>query len=324
MRYLFLALAAGIAVLGGSGPLYAQEYPTRTVKIVVPYPPAGTTDILARLVAQKLSEALKQQFIVENKAGASGNLGSEQVARAAADGHMLLMGTAGNMTLNPAVQASMPFDPVADFKAVTLVAEVPNLMVVNPAVPAKTVAEFIAWAKGRPKNVFFATTSAGNSPHMSGELFNLATGTEMIAVHYKGSGPALQDLVAGQGVQVMFDNMPSVIGHVRSGALRPLAVTTPKRSATLPDMPTLDEAGLKGYEVTAWFGLFAPAKTPPAVIEKLHKAIGEGMRHPDMQKRMAELGAAPVLNTPDVFAARVVAEIARWKDVAAKAKVKLD
>lgn len=318
------ALAAICAALFCPHADAQTDYPAKPVKIIVPYPPAGTTDILARLLATKLTERLKQSFVVENKAGAAGNLGTEQVARAAPDGYTLLMGTAGNMTLNPATHVSMPLDPVKDFQAISLVAEVPNLMVVHPSVPAKTVQEFVAWAKTKPKDVFFATTGAGNTPHMSGELFNLAIGTELVPVHYKGSGPALQDLTANQGVQVMWDNLPSVIGHVRSGALRPLAVTTVKRSPALGDTPTLAESGLAGYEVTAWFGVFAPTKTPRPIIDKLHQEIVTGMAEPDMQTKMSELGALPVLNTPEVFQKRVADEIGKWKGVAKQANVKVE
>ena len=323
-----LALGICSAVLGlaapVSAPALAQDYPTKPVKIIVPYPPAGTTDILARMVAQKLTESLKQQFIVENKPGAFGNLGSEQVARSAPDGYTLVMGTAGNMTVNPATNAAMPLDVVKDLAPVTMVAQVSNVMVVHPSVPAKTVPEFIAWVKSKPKQVFYASSSPANTPHMSGELFNIAANLDMTAVHYKGSGPALQDLVAGQGVQVMFDNMPSVVGHIQSGALRALAVTAAKRSPTLPDLPTVDEAGLKGYAVVSWFGLLAPAKTPAAIIDKLQKEVAAAMKEPETAKKLVEMGAEAVLNTPAEFGKRMVNEIEMWKGVAKTANIRIE
>ena len=314
-----LALAGPLAVNAG-----AQDYPTKPVKIVVPYPPGGTTDILARLIAAKLSESLKHQFIVENKPGAGGNLGSEAVSRAAPDGHTLVMGTAGNMTVNPATNASMPLDVVKDLAPIIMVAQVSNVLAVHPSVPAKTVPEFIAWVKSKPKQVFYASSGPANTPHMSGELFNIAAGIDMTVVHYKGSGPALQDLLAGQGVQVMFDNMPSIIGHIQSGLLRGIAVTAAKRSATMPDLPTVDEAGLKGYAVVSWFGLLAPAKTPKAIIDKLNGEVTVAMSGPEMAKKLLEMGAEPVLNKPDEFSKRMVGEIEMWRDVAKKANIVID
>ena len=326
LRSCLLAVSGALLALAcqPSGIAVAQDYPTKPVRIIVPYPPGGTTDILARLISAKLSESLKQQFIVENKPGAGGNLGTEAVARAAPDGHTLVMGTAGNMTVNPATNASMPVDVVKDLAPIIMVAQVSNVLAVHPSVPAKTVPEFIAWVKSKPKQVFYASSGAANTPHMSGELFNIAAGLDMTAVHYKGSGPALQDLLAGQGVLVMFDNMPSVIGHIQSGALRGIAVTAAKRSATMPDLPTVDEAGLKGYAVVSWFGLLAPAKTPAAIIDKLNKEVVTAMSGPAMAKQLLEMGAEPVLNNPIEFSARMAAEIEMWRGVAAKANIKIE
>ncbi len=316
----FVVMTAGLAVTAA----LAQDYPTKPVKIIVPYPPAGTTDILARLIAAKLTVSLKQQFIVENKPGAGGNLGNEVVAHAAPDGHTLVMSTAGNMTINPATYANMPVDVLKDFAPITMVAQVSNVLAVHPGVPAKNVAEFIAWVKSRPKQVFFATSSPANTPHMSGELFNIAAGTDMTPVHYKGSGPALQDLVAGQGVQAMFDNMPSVLPLIQAGTLRGLAVTAAKRSPTMPELPTIDESGLKGYAVVSWFGLFAPAKTPAAVIDKLHKEVVASMSEPETTKKLVEIGTEPVLNTPEEFGKRVASEIEMWRAVAKKANIRIE
>jgi tripartite-type tricarboxylate transporter receptor subunit TctC len=222
------------------------------------------------------------------------------------------MGTAGNMTINPSIYQTIKFDPVKDFAPVSLIAAVPNLMVVHPSVPAKTVGEFIEWAKKNAGKVNFASSGVGNSPHMTGELFKLATGLSMVHVPYRGSGPALTDLVGGQGVQVMFDNMPSAIGHARSGALRALAVTSPRRSPSAPDIPTLQEAGLADFDVQGWFGLFAPAGTPQAIVDKLHEASQFALKDPETRRKLEELGAEVIGNRPDEFGKIVASEVQRW------------
>ncbi len=317
-----LLIAAISSTVLASGAIAAEDkFPTRPIKIIVGYAPGGTTDIIARLVAPRMAEHLGQTVIVENRPGAGGNLGAELAARAEPDGHTLQMGTAGNMTVNPSIYANMKFDPVRDFTPISLIAAVPNMMVINPQVPAKTVAEFIAWAKERPDRVFFASSGIGNTPHMTGELFNLTSGLSLVHVPYKGSGPALTELIGGQTAHVMFDNMPSAISHVRSGALRALATTGPKRSPAMPDLPTLQEAGLKDFDVQGWFGLFAPARTPPAVIEKLHAAVLAALAHPETRKSLDTLGAEVVGNTPAEFGELVATEVKRWAEVVKAARI---
>ncbi|GGG41775.1 hypothetical protein GCM10010964_31620 [Caldovatus sediminis] len=326
MRITRRALAAAI----GSLPIAARaqqgtaNWPTRPIRIVVGYPPGGTTDILARLLAERLHPALGQPVVVENRSGAAGNIGAEAVAKSPPDGHTLQMGTAGNMTINPSVYANMPIDTVRDFQAISMVAQVPNVMVVHPSVPARTVREFIDWAKARPGQVFFGSSGTGNSPHLSGELFAQRAGLQLVHVPYRGSGPALAALVAAQGVQVMWDNLPSAIGHIRDGRLRALAVTGPQRAVALPDLPTMREAGLPDYEVVAWFGLFAPAGTPRPIVDRLHRETVAALRTAEMRERIIQLGAEPVGNTPEEFAAIVVRDIEKWRPVVRAAGVRVE
>lgn len=321
------ALVAGLMLSTLAPASFAQaadaEFPKRPLKIIVGYAPGGTTDIIARLIAPGMSESLGQPVIIENRPGAAGNLGAALVAAAPADGYTLMMGTAGNMTVNPWVY-DLKFDTVRDFAPISLVAAVPNIMVVNPAVPAKTVQEFIAWARTQPGKVFFASSGTGNTPHMTGELFNLKTGLKLLHVPYKGSGPALIDLIGGQGVQLSFDNMPSAIGHVRSGALRALATTGPKRSPTMPDLPTLQESGLKDFDVQGWFGMFAPAKTPTPIVAKLHQAVLAAIHKPATRKSLEELGAVIVGNDPATFHKLVETETKTWGEVVKAAEIKLN
>jgi tripartite-type tricarboxylate transporter receptor subunit TctC len=326
MRITRRALAATI----GGLPIAARaqqgtaNWPTRPIRIVVGYPPGGTTDILARLLAERLHPALGQPVVVENRSGAAGNIGAEAVAKSPPDGHTLQMGTAGNMTINPSVYANMPVDTVRDFQAISMVAQVPNVMVVHPSVPARTVREFIDWAKARPGQVFFGSSGTGNSPHLSGELFAQQAGLQLVHVPYRGSGPALAALVAAQGVQVMWDNLPSAIGHIRDGRLRALAVTGPQRAVALPDLPTMREAGLPDYEVVAWFGLFAPAGTPRPIVDRLHRETVAALRTAEMRERIIQLGAEPVGNTPEEFAAIVVRDIEKWRPVVRAAGVRVE
>lgn len=320
-NYLLTSLVFIIGILL-SAPSYSQSnYPNRPIKIIVGYAPGGTTDIIARIIAERFTVSMGQPVFVENIPGAGGNLGAAAVARAAPDGYTLQLGTMGNMTINPSVYKTMPVNTIKDFQAVSNIAVVPNIMVVNPSVPAKNVKEFIAWAKSKPGEVFFASSGTGNSPHMTGELFNIATGLNMTHVPYKGSGPALTDLIAGQGVQVSFDNMPSAINFVRNGNLKALAVTSANRAPAEPNLPTIKESGYPDFVVEAWFGLFAPAGTPKAIIDKLNSEVASALKNPDILKRLTELGAQPAWNTPEDYQKLVESDNKKWAEVAKKAKV---
>ncbi|AMG89736.1 MULTISPECIES: Bug family tripartite tricarboxylate transporter substrate binding protein [Bordetella] len=313
-------LAALLALAGASGAM-AAGYPAQPIRLIVPYAAGGTTDLIARLVGQHMGTKLGQPVIVENKAGAGGNIGTEQVSRATPDGYTLLLGTAGNMTVNQAIYKDMAFDPNKDFQPISLIATLPNLMVVNKAVPAQTTKEFVAWAKENPKTVFFASSGVGSTTHLTGELFNMATGLHMEHVPYKGSGPALIDLVGGTGPVVMFDNMPSAIALVRDGSLRALAVTGPDRESSAKDIPTVKESGYPDFDVVTWFGLFAPAGTPADVVQKLNKTVQEVVHSPQVSKRLSELGATPKTNSPQEYATIMKDDTAKWAKVVKTANI---
>jgi tripartite-type tricarboxylate transporter receptor subunit TctC len=306
-----LALAAAAAL-----PLaaQAQAYPNKPVTIVVPFAAGGTTDILARVVAQALNKELGQSVVVDNRAGAGGNIGAAYAAKAPADGYTLFMGTVGTHAINQSLYKKLAFDPIKDFAPLTRVAMVPNLLVANPGKPYKNVKELIAYAKSHPGQVNFGSSGSGSSIHLSGELFNSLAKVDMVHVPYKGSAPAVTDLIAGQ-IDIMFDNMPSAIQHVRSGRLRPLAVTTAKRSPELPEVPTIAEAGVPGYEATSWFGMFAPASTPAPVVAKLNAALVKVLADPEVKKKLAEQGAEPYGEKPEQFAEFIRKETAKWSKV---------
>ncbi|MGE8375000.1 MAG: Bug family tripartite tricarboxylate transporter substrate binding protein [Diaphorobacter nitroreducens] len=302
--------AAGALPLGA----LAQNFPTKPITMIVPFSAGGTTDILARIVGQGLTTELGQSVVVDNKPGAGGNIGGSLAAKAAADGYTLFMGTVGTHAINQSLYKKMPFDPVKDFAPLSRVATVPNLLVAHPSQPFKTVKELIAYAKANPGKITFGSPGSGASPHVSGELFKSMTGTDLLHIPYKGSAPAMTDLLGGQ-TSVMFDNMPSAIQHVRSGKLRPIAVTTAKRSPELPDVPTIAEAGVPGYEATSWFGMFAPAGTPKPVLDKLHAALIKVLNQADVKKKIAEQGGDVVAETPAQFAAFIQAESVKWGKV---------
>lgn len=299
------------------------EYPDKPVKIIVPYPPGGTTDILARVIAQRLSERLKQSFIVENRAGASGAIGTQAVANSPADGYTLCMGTIGTHGINSALLKNLPYDAVKDFAPITIVGITPNVLTVHPSVPAKNLQELLALARAKPGSLNFGSTSPSGSPRMAGELFKTMANIDIAHIPYKGAGPMLIDLV-GEQIQMGFDNMPSSIGHIRSGKLRAIAVTTTKRWPGAPDVPTMAESGLPGYEVSAWFGLLAPASTPKPVVDLLYKNIGDILKQPDMVKQLFELGAEPGGNTPEAFARYIAADVEKWTRVVAATGVKVE
>ena len=316
------AVVLGAGLLGGTSAL-AQAYPTKPVTIIVPFAAGGTTDILARIIGQALTAELGQSVVVDNRAGAGGNIGGQAAAKATPDGHTLFMGTVGTHAINASLYKKMPFDPVKDFAPLTRVANVPNLLVANPAQPYKSVKDLIAYAKANPGKVNFGSSGNGSSIHLSGELFKSQAKVDMQHVPYKGSAPAVTDLLGNQ-IGIMFDNMPSAIQHVRSGKLVPLAVTTAKRSPELPNVPTIAEAGVPGYEATSWFGMFAPAGTPAPVLAKLNAAIVKVLAQPDVKKKINEQGAEVYSETPEQFAAFIQAESVKWGKVVKESGASLD
>jgi tripartite-type tricarboxylate transporter receptor subunit TctC len=308
----------GLSTAASIGSVSAADYPTRPVKWVVGYPPGGATDIIARLIGQRLSEKLGQQFVIENKPGAGNNIATESVINAEPDGYTVLLVNPANY-INATLYANLKFNLVRDIAPVASFNRVPNVMTVNKDVAAKNVAEFIAYAKANPGKVNMASSGNGTSVHLSGEMFMAMTGVKMQHVPYRGAAPAITDMLGGQ-VQVIFDNMPSIIQHVRSGSLRALAVTTAEPSAQLPDVPTV-AATVPGYEASALFGMGAPKNTPKEIITKLNAEINAILAEPDMKKRLVELGGEPLIQTPEKFGADIVAETEKWRKVIEEAKV---
>jgi tripartite-type tricarboxylate transporter receptor subunit TctC len=300
---------------------FAADYPARPVRFLVGYPPGGATDILARLIGQRLSEKLGQQFVVENKPGAGNNIGTEAAINAEPDGYTVLLVNPANF-INATLYANLKFNFVRDVAPVASFNRVPNVMTVNKDVPAKNVAEFIEYVKANPGKVNMASSGNGTSVHLSGEMFMAMTGTKMQHVPYRGAAPAITDMLGGQ-VQVIFDNMPSIIQHIRAGSLRALGVTTAERSPQLPDVQAIGET-VKGYEASALFGMGAPKNTPKEIIAKLNADINAVMAEPEMTKRLVELGGAPRIQSPEAFGAEIVAETEKWKKVVEFAGLKVE
>jgi tripartite-type tricarboxylate transporter receptor subunit TctC len=300
---------------------YALDYPTRPVHWVVGYPAGGTTDIIARLVGQWLSERLGQQFIIENKPGAGNNIGTQAVINAPPDGYTVLLVNPAN-AINATLYQKLPFNFLRDTAPVGGIMRVPNVMEVNPAVPAKTVAEFITYAKANPGKINWASSGNGTSVHLSGELFKIMTGVDLTHVPYRGAAPALTDLISGT-VHVMFDNMPSSLPHIKAGTLRALAVTTAQRSGVLPDVPTVSET-VPGYEASAFFGMAVPKGTPPEIIEKLNQEINAGLQNEKVKARLADLGGSLIPGTPQEFGKVVADETEKWANVIKTGNVPLE
>ncbi|MDR6765581.1 tripartite-type tricarboxylate transporter receptor subunit TctC [Acidovorax delafieldii] len=335
-RRQVMALAASTVALACAAALLptmarAQgAWPTKPVRIVVPFAPGGTTDILARAMAPELSKAFGQQFIVDNRAGAGGNVGAELVAKSPGDGYTLLMGTVGTHGINRALYAKLPYDPIKDFVPITLVAAVPNVMVMNAdkakAQGIHNVQDFIRVAKANPGKMNMASSGNGTSIHLAGELFKSMTGTFMLHLPYRGSGPALMDMVAGNA-DVMFDNLPSSMAQIKAGKLTALAVTSSERSGALPDVPTVEQAGgptLKGYEASSWFGLLAPAGTPPDIVNRIQQEVAKSLATPAMKERLLAQGAIPGGNTPAEFAKHIDNEHKKWAQVVKTSGAKVD
>jgi tripartite-type tricarboxylate transporter receptor subunit TctC len=329
VRRTFMAAAACAVFFVTAGSAFAQPaWPTKPVKIVVPFAPGGTTDILARAMAPELSRAFGQPFIVENRAGAGGNVGAEAVAKSPADGYTLLMGTVGTHGINKALYAKLPYDPQKDFAPITLVAGVPNVMVMNAerakALGINTVADFIKYAKANPGKLSMASSGNGTSIHLAGELFKSRTGIFMTHIPYRGSGPALLDLMGGS-TDVMFDNLPSALPQIKAGKLKAFAVTSAERSAAVPDLPTIAEAaGLKGFEASSWFGLLAPAGTPPDIVNRIQQETAKALASPAVKEKLLAQGAIPGGNMPQDFAKMIDAEHIKWAAVVKASGAKVD
>jgi tripartite-type tricarboxylate transporter receptor subunit TctC len=318
-------LSFAIAIFGLAGAVQAQanDYPAKPIRLVVPAAPGGGADFLARIVGVKLGELVGQSVVVENRAGASGTIAADGTAKSPGDGYTVLMGQSTSIVIAPQLYPKLPYDTLRDLKPVTLVAEVPNVMVVHPSVPANTVKELIALAKAKPEMLNFGSSGNGAPSHLAGEMFKSATGTRLVHVPYKGAGPAVNALLAGE-IQVMFAPIVAVLPQVKAGRLRALGVTSAKRSAAAPDLPTLAETGLTGYEISSWFGLFVPASTPAAVVDKLFKDTSRVLKSPDVIERFAKEGAEPVGSTPAEFNNYVRTEFVKYNKVIKDNGIKAD
>jgi tripartite-type tricarboxylate transporter receptor subunit TctC len=292
----------------------AAEFPSKPIRILVGGATGGGVDITARILAKSLSESMRQQCVVENRAGASGNIASELVAKAAPDGYTLLMGTIAPLAINPSLYANLTFDPARDFAPLSRAADSTNVLVVHPSLPARSVKELIAIAKARPGQLLFGSAQTGSAGHLAGELFNTAANVKTVHVPYKGGAPAMIDLISGQ-LQMIFATIITAAPQIKSGRVRALAVTTAKRSAAMPELPTMDEAGLRGFEVNNWYGLVAPAKTPPDIVKLLNREIVNALSQPDVRDVMLKQGLDPAPSTPEEFGAYIRSEIAKWRKV---------
>ena len=316
-----IALAFLVASVAAAA-AQAQTWPSKPVRYVVPFPPAGATDILARIIAERISGPLGQPIVVENRPGAAGNVGTEIVARSPADGYTILQATAAQ-AISETLYTKRTFSFENDLAATAMIARMPNVMVVNPSVPAKSVAEFIALAKSKPGKLNFAASGSGTSLHMAGEMFKMMTGVDIVFIPYKGSGPALADLMGGQ-VDLMFDNLTAAIGHIRSGKLRALAVTTSTRYPELPDLPTMQEAGIPGYEVTAWFGIMLPKGAPKDIVLRINGEVNKALVQADMKERLLQQGAIATAWTPEQFGSFIHDEVVKWAKVVKASGAKVE
>jgi tripartite-type tricarboxylate transporter receptor subunit TctC len=310
---------------------FAQAYPTKPIRFIVPYPPGGPLDTVARLLADKMKDGLGQPVIVDNKPGAGGNIGADAAAKSAPDGYTIVMGAVATHAINPTLFPKMPYDPVRDFSPISLVASVPNVLVLNPDLASKSgiasVKDLVAYAKSHPGKLNYASGGNGSAGHLAGELFKMMTRTSIVHIPYNGAAPAQLGLLAGQ-TDLMFDNLASASAHIRSGKLKALAVTTTKRAAALPDLPTLAEAGnatgLNGFDINTWFGILAPAKTPPSVVARLNAEVDKALRAPDVKERMAKLGAEPSPTTPEQFEALIRKDLKKYAAIVKASGAKVD
>jgi tripartite-type tricarboxylate transporter receptor subunit TctC len=313
--FLFSVFVVNVAI--------AQPFPSKPARMIVPYPPGGSADILARAIGAKVGEGLGQPVVIDNRPGAGTIIGTEATAKSAPDGYTFMLGTVSSHAINPALNARLPFDPVKDFTPLSLVASIPFVMIVHPSVPARSVQEFVALAKSKPGQLNYSSAGNGTSNHLAGELLKSMAGVDLVHVPYKGSAPALNDLIAGQ-VSLMFDLVLTAAPHIKSGAVRGLAVTGTQRSAVLPELPTVAETGLPGYEVSAWFGIFAPAGVPQPVAKRLNAEFVKVMQQPDLKQRLASLGADPLTSTPEEFSTYLRSEIDKWAKVVKASGMKVD
>ncbi len=322
MSILRLISAACVSLAVISSAAAAADYPTKPIRIIVAYTPAGATDILARAIGQKMTESWGQPVIVENRPGAAGNIGTELAAKATPDGYTIIMGTAGTHGINPNLYRNLGWHPIRSFEPISLVAMVPNILVVNNSLPVKTVKELIAYAKANPGKLNYGSPGVGSTAHLSMELFKSMTGTDLNHIPYKGSAGVMADVMGGQ-IAVTIDNIPPYLPQVRAGKLRALAVSPAKRSPAAPDLPTIAEAGVPGYDSGAWFGLLAPAHTPKFIVNKLSVETARILKLPDVAERLSALGAEPVGSTPEQFAALIKSENIKWAKVIKDAHVEL-
>ena len=317
-------LQMGLLCLGAvcAGQVLAQAYPSKPVRLVVPFPPGGPTDILGRAIGAKLGDLLGQPVIIDNRGGAGGGIGADNIAKSAPDGYSLLLGTTGTHTINPNLYSKLPYDPIKDFVPISLVVKYLNILVVNPSVPAKSVAELIALARQKPGEITFGSAGNGSSNHLTGEMLATMTGVKMQHIPYKGSGPALNDVIAGQ-ITFMFDQYSTVGPNIKAGKLRAIGIATKQRHPLLPDVPTIAET-IPGFEVSPWYGLFAPAGTPRPIIDRLNADLVKVMNSPEIHERMTALGWDPVTSTPEQFAAQIKSELAIWAEVVKKSGARID
>jgi tripartite-type tricarboxylate transporter receptor subunit TctC len=317
------ALALGAALIAPLALAQPVPFPAKTVRLVVPFPAGGPLDATGRAIAQKLTEAWGQSVVVDNRPGAGGNIGADLVAKSPPDGYTVVMGALSTHAVNPSLYPSMPYDAVKDFAPITLVAVTPNVLVVNPALPVKSVRELIAYAKANPNKLSFGSGSNGSAGHLAGELFKVETGTDLVHIPYKGAAPAMQALLAGD-TQLMFDNLASAMPQVKAGKLRALAVTTAKRSSLVPELPTMAEAGVPGFDIATWFGLLAPAGTPKDVIAKWNADVVKILDSPEMREKLMAQGAEPTPTTPAQFAAFIAAELPKYARIVKSSGAKVD
>ena len=318
-----VALLLAAAALAAPAVAGAQAYPSRPVKLVVPFPPGGSLDITGRLIAQRLTDMWGQAVVVENKPGAGGNIGADFVAKAAPDGYTILLGALSTHAVNPNLYAKMPYDAVRDFAPITLIATTPNVLVVNAATPVGNVREFIAWTKANPGKLAFGSGSNGSAGHLAGELYKVDTGTDAVHIPFKGGAPATQALLAGD-TQFMFDNLANAMAQVKAGKLKALAVTTAERSTLVPELPTMAEAGLPGFDISTWYGLFAPAGTPAAIVAKWNTDVTRILNSPDVRAKLMADGAEPAPDTPEQFAQMIARELAKYARIIKASGAKVD